>query len=97
MSGLLRRIKRSRAADAGEPPAEEQAAGPEGARTTAETAPAGDEAKTTELPATTAARDRGRPGPAARASTSAPPPRSRRPAAAAACAAGCATCAARAS
>jgi len=38
MSGLLRRIKRSRAADAGETHAEGQAAGPEGAPTTAETA-----------------------------------------------------------
>jgi hypothetical protein len=54
MSGLLRRIKRSRTADAGDPPAEQQAAGPEGATTTAETAPAGDEAKTSELPAATA-------------------------------------------
>jgi hypothetical protein len=43
MSGLLRRIKRSRSADAGETHAEGQAAGPEGAPTTAETAelPAG--------------------------------------------------------
>jgi len=41
MSGLLRRIKRSRAADAGEAPAEGQAAGPDGAPTTAEI-PGGD-------------------------------------------------------
>jgi hypothetical protein len=43
MSGLLRRIKRSCSADAGETHAEGQAAGPEGAPTTAETAelPAG--------------------------------------------------------
>jgi hypothetical protein len=43
MSGLLRRIKRSRSADAGETRAEGQAAGAEGAPTTAETAklPAG--------------------------------------------------------
>jgi hypothetical protein len=41
MSGLLRRIKRSRAADAGETPAEGQAAAPDGAPTRAET-PAGD-------------------------------------------------------
>ena len=53
MSGLLRRIKRSRAADAGEPPADQQAAAPEGASTTPETAPAGDEAKTTQLPVAT--------------------------------------------
>jgi hypothetical protein len=53
MSGLLRRIKRSRTAGAGEPPADEQAAAPEGASTTAETAPTGDEAKTTQLPVTT--------------------------------------------
>jgi hypothetical protein len=39
MSGLLRRIKRSRAADAGETPAEEQAAAPESAPTTPEPAP----------------------------------------------------------
>ncbi len=38
MSGLLRRIKRSRTADAGEPLPEGQAAAPEGAPTTAETA-----------------------------------------------------------
>ena len=53
MSGLLRRIKRSRAADAGETPAEEQAAGASGAPTTGDTSgasrpvvardPAGDE------------------------------------------------------
>lgn len=43
MSGLLRRIKRSRAADAGEAPAEGQAAGPEGTRTTAEPSAAADE------------------------------------------------------
>jgi hypothetical protein len=48
MSGLLRRIKRSRTADAGEPPAREQAAAPEGAPT-----PAGG-AEATELPAATA-------------------------------------------
>jgi hypothetical protein len=57
MSGLLRRIKRSRAAGAGDPPAEGQAAGPEGAHTTAEAGaatPAGDEARTSELPAATA-------------------------------------------
>jgi hypothetical protein len=66
MSGLLRRIKRSRTAGAGDPPAEGQAAAPEGAPTTAgdpaggsataET-PAGDEAaraETTELPTATA-------------------------------------------
>jgi hypothetical protein len=53
MSGLLRRIKRSRTAGAGEPPADEQGAAPEGAGTTAETAPAGDEAKTTRLPVAT--------------------------------------------
>ena len=40
MSGLLRRIKRSRAADAGEAPAEGQAAAPEGAPTTADDAAA---------------------------------------------------------
>jgi hypothetical protein len=50
MSGLLRRIKRSRPADAGDTPAEEQATGTEGATTT----PTGDEAKTTELPVATA-------------------------------------------
>jgi len=53
MSGLLRRIKRSRAAGAGENPAEEQAAGPEDAPTTAETPAAGDAtAGTAELTAT---------------------------------------------
>ena len=41
MSGLLRRIKRSRTADAGEAPAAGQAAGPEGAPTTAEIPAAG--------------------------------------------------------
>jgi hypothetical protein len=53
MSGLLRRIKRSRTADAGETPAEGRAARPEGAPTTAE-ATAGVDAssvKTLELPA----------------------------------------------
>jgi hypothetical protein len=53
MSGLLRRIKRSRTADAGEAPTEGQAAAPDGAPTTAETS--GGEAstaRTTELPAT---------------------------------------------
>jgi hypothetical protein len=40
MSGLLRRIKRSRAAEAGEAPADGQAAAPEDARMTAETAAA---------------------------------------------------------
>jgi hypothetical protein len=49
MSGLLRRIKRSRAADAGEVPADQQAAAPEAASTTTE----GDEAKTTQLPVAT--------------------------------------------
>jgi len=50
MSGLLRRIKRSRAAGAGENPAEEQAAGPEAAPTTAGTPAAGDAtAETAEL------------------------------------------------
>jgi hypothetical protein len=44
MSGLLRRIKRSRAADAGEVPATGRAAGPEGAPTTAETSAGGDAA-----------------------------------------------------
>jgi hypothetical protein len=50
MSGLLRRIKRSRTADAGDRPADQQAAGPEGEPTTAATeagpaptAPAGGE------------------------------------------------------
>jgi len=58
MSGLLRRIKRSRAADAGETPAEGRAAAPEGAPTTAATAGgvaerpwASGEARTAELPA----------------------------------------------
>jgi hypothetical protein len=52
MSGLLRRIKRSRAAGAGENPAEEQAAGPEAAPTTAGTPAAGDpSAETAELQA----------------------------------------------
>jgi hypothetical protein len=53
MSGLLRRIKRSRTADAGEAPAEGQAAAPEGAPTTAETS-GGDasSARTSELPVT---------------------------------------------
>ena len=62
MSGLLRRIKRSRAADAGETPAEGQAAAPEGAPTTAPTAGAvgerpwaSGEARTAELPAGAAA------------------------------------------
>jgi hypothetical protein len=53
MSGLLRRIKRSRTADAGEAPTEGQAATPDGAPTTAETS--GGEAstaRTTELTAT---------------------------------------------
>ena len=45
MSGLLRRIKRSRAAGAGEDPAEGQAAATEGAPTTAETAAGGDAVK----------------------------------------------------
>jgi len=48
MSGLLRRIKRSRAADAGETPAEEQAAGPGGAPTTGQAS---------ELPRPAIARD----------------------------------------
>lgn len=52
MSGLLRRIKRSRAAGAGENPAEEQAAGPEGAPTTAETSAAGDATARTAEPTT---------------------------------------------
>ena len=64
MSGLLRRIKRSRTADAGDPPAEQQAAGPEGANTTAETAPAGDEAEDERASGRHRARDRGRPRPA---------------------------------
>ena len=61
MSGLLRRIKRSRTAAAGEPPAEGQDAATEGANTTAGTepggdapAPAGDESRTAELTAATA-------------------------------------------
>ncbi len=54
MSGLLRRIKRSRAAGAGENPAEEQAAGPEDAPTTAETPAAGDATAGTAQPTATA-------------------------------------------
>jgi hypothetical protein len=81
MSGLLRRIKRSRTAGAGEPPADEQAATPEGASTTAETAPAGDEAKTTQLPVTTPpalAADPDRPAGLDERATAAQPPTGRR-------------------
>jgi hypothetical protein len=71
MSGLLRRIKRSRDADAGDSPAEMQAAAPESATTTAEPAatppppivvdpdrPAGLEPETEDAPAPTGRRAR---------------------------------------
>ena len=55
MSGLLRRIKRSRAADTGETPAPGRAAGPDGAPTAETSAAVASSAKTTELPAGTVA------------------------------------------
>jgi len=55
MSGLLRRIKRSRAADTGETSASGRVAGPDGAPTAETSAAVASSAKTTELPAGTAA------------------------------------------
>ena len=51
MSGLLRRIKRSRAADTGEPPAAARAAGPDGAPAAETSAADSSSTDTTELPA----------------------------------------------
>ena len=55
MSGLLRRIKRSRAVDTGETSASGRAAGPDGAPTAETSAAVASSAKTTELPAGTVA------------------------------------------
>ena len=107
MSGLLRRIKRSRPADAGEPLPEGQAAAPEGApshgrapglRSRAATGPRRPSRRPPprrrpprRRPCSSPTR---RPG---RASTPPPPRCARPPGAAADCAAGSATCAGRAS
>ncbi len=105
MSGLLRRIKRSRPADAGEPLPEGQAAAPEGAPTTAEPPVFGPAPPPVYGPGAAAAPS---PPPRSRRScwptracppaSTPPPPRCARPrAGAAACAAGSATCGAPAS